>query len=216
MLLDTVEELELIGPHVSPTDLLVRLFHEESAACSTPSRSLRLHLLGGQGAPEPVDLFGQGHRHMTTEQGVVTADCQFCGAHYRLDPATLGFEARATGAGAGGPGDGPICARRLRPPVPGAGRDRRISTSIRAIRRGPPICDPGRGADRGRPGPGGGRLWLTKRPRPCATIPARSPAGRADRPGRCRPRGRRAARGRGGDRPAARRVEVWGCPTTRR
>ena len=26
-------------------------------------------------------------------EGVVTADCQFCGAHYRLDPATLGFDA---------------------------------------------------------------------------------------------------------------------------
>jgi molecular chaperone Hsp33 len=24
---------------------------------------------------------------------VVTADCQFCGAHYELDPETLGFEA---------------------------------------------------------------------------------------------------------------------------
>ena len=29
LLLDTVEELELIGPSVTPTDLLVRLFHEE-------------------------------------------------------------------------------------------------------------------------------------------------------------------------------------------
>ena len=31
--------------------------------------------------------------HMTTAEGVVTADCQFCGAHYELDPKTLGFEA---------------------------------------------------------------------------------------------------------------------------
>ena len=30
---------------------------------------------------------------MTTDEGRVTADCQFCGAHYDLDPATLGFEA---------------------------------------------------------------------------------------------------------------------------
>jgi len=27
----------------------------------------------------------------------VTADCQFCGAHYDLDPATLGFEAKEAG-----------------------------------------------------------------------------------------------------------------------
>jgi molecular chaperone Hsp33 len=30
---------------------------------------------------------------MTTEAGIVTADCQFCGAHYEFDPKTLGFEA---------------------------------------------------------------------------------------------------------------------------
>jgi molecular chaperone Hsp33 len=30
---------------------------------------------------------------MTTDEGLVTADCQFCGAHYVLEPATLGFEA---------------------------------------------------------------------------------------------------------------------------
>ena len=30
---------------------------------------------------------------MTTDDGKVTADCQFCGAHYEFDPATLGFEA---------------------------------------------------------------------------------------------------------------------------
>jgi len=26
----------------------------------------------------------------------VTADCQFCGAHYEFDPETLGFEATRT------------------------------------------------------------------------------------------------------------------------
>ena len=30
---------------------------------------------------------------MTTDEGLVTADCQFCGAHYELDPKTVGFEA---------------------------------------------------------------------------------------------------------------------------
>lgn len=27
---------------------------------------------------------------MTTPEGRVTADCQFCGAHYEFDPAELG------------------------------------------------------------------------------------------------------------------------------
>ena len=30
---------------------------------------------------------------MTTDEGRVTADCQFCGAHYDLDPLSVGFEA---------------------------------------------------------------------------------------------------------------------------
>ena len=30
---------------------------------------------------------------MTTEDKKVTADCQFCGAHYILDPNTVGFDA---------------------------------------------------------------------------------------------------------------------------
>ena len=30
--------------------------------------------------------------HMIDENGMVTADCQFCGSHYELDPKSLGFE----------------------------------------------------------------------------------------------------------------------------
>jgi molecular chaperone Hsp33 len=31
---------------------------------------------------------------MTTDDGVLTADCQFCGAHYEFDPGTLGRDAQ--------------------------------------------------------------------------------------------------------------------------
>jgi molecular chaperone Hsp33 len=41
---------------------------------------------------------------MTTPEGVVTADCQFCGAHYEFDPATLGFEAEGVGDDVGAEG----------------------------------------------------------------------------------------------------------------
>ena len=98
-LLDTVEDTELIGPSVSPADLLVRLFHEEAPrvfdiqpirfGCTCSEDRLR-HSLSIYPAQEIAE--------MTTEDGIVTADCQFCGAHYRLDPATLGREA-ASGAG---------------------------------------------------------------------------------------------------------------------
>ena len=79
---------------MSPTDLLVRLFHEEAprvfemqpvrfgCTCSEARVRNSLSIYSAKDIAQ-----------MTTPEGVVTADCQFCGAHYRLDPATLGFEA---------------------------------------------------------------------------------------------------------------------------
>ena len=104
LLLDTVEEMELIGPSVQPTDLLVRLFHEEGPrvydaqpvgfGCTCSEDRVR----------QSLSIYSaKDIASMTTDTGTVTADCQFCGAHYELDPATLGFEAerRAKAAGRG-------------------------------------------------------------------------------------------------------------------
>ena len=35
--------------------------------------------------------------HMTTDDGTVTADCQFCGVHYVLAADSVGFEAGQDG-----------------------------------------------------------------------------------------------------------------------
>ncbi|SPH23582.1 33 kDa chaperonin [Defluviimonas aquaemixtae] len=94
LLLDTVEEIELIGPQIAPTDLLVRLFHEETPrvfdaqsvqfGCSCSADKVR----------QSLSIYSaKDIGHMTTNEGIVTADCQFCGAHYEFDPDTLGFEA---------------------------------------------------------------------------------------------------------------------------
>ena len=96
ILLDTVEDLELVGPAVPPTDLLVRLFHEESPrvfdaqpvrfGCTCSEERVR----------QSLSIYSaKDIRTMITADGVVTADCQFCGAHYSLDPKTLGFDAVA-------------------------------------------------------------------------------------------------------------------------
>jgi molecular chaperone Hsp33 len=101
ILLDTVEPLELVGPRVHPTDLLVRLFHEEGPriydsqplgfGCSCSEDKVR----------QSLSIYSaKDIAHMTTPEGIVTADCQFCGAHYEFEPETLGFEAKA-GAGTG-------------------------------------------------------------------------------------------------------------------
>ena len=93
-LLDTVEDIELIGPTVQPTDLLVRLFHEEtprvfdaqpvSFGCTCSADRVR----------QSLSIYSaKDIETMTTDEGTVTADCQFCGAHYVFEPETLGFEA---------------------------------------------------------------------------------------------------------------------------
>jgi molecular chaperone Hsp33 len=103
MLLDTVEQLELIGPSVAPTDLLVRLFHEEAPrvydaqpvqfGCSCSAERVR----------ESLSIYpAKDIAEMTTDAGIVTADCQFCSAHYEFDPATLGADAVQDGDGGHG------------------------------------------------------------------------------------------------------------------
>lgn len=94
LLLDTVEEMELVGPTVQPTELLIRLFHEEQPrvfdaqpvkfGCSCSADKVR----------QSLSIYSaKDIRTMTTAEGNVTADCQFCGAHYEFAPETLGFEA---------------------------------------------------------------------------------------------------------------------------
>ena len=94
ILLDTVDAHEIVGPTVGPDTLLLRLFHEERPrvfdaqpvrfGCTCSEERVR----------ESLSIYSSRDiGTMTTDDGRVTADCQFCGAHYDLDPATLGFEA---------------------------------------------------------------------------------------------------------------------------
>lgn len=96
ILLDSVEDLELIGPSISPAELLVRLFHEEQPrvydvqpvrfGCTCSEERVR----------QSLSIYSaKDIGRMTNEAGRVTADCQFCGAHYDLDPKSVGFEANA-------------------------------------------------------------------------------------------------------------------------
>ena len=90
----TVEETELIGPHPSPEDLLVRLFHEEAPSVH-PAQPV---IFGCTCSAERVEIAMHQYSakdisRMTNADGKLTADCQFCSAHYEFDPRTLGFEA---------------------------------------------------------------------------------------------------------------------------
>ncbi|AXC50983.1 Hsp33 family molecular chaperone HslO [Paracoccus suum] len=93
-LLDTVEELELIGPTVAPTDLLVRLFHEEEPRVYEPQRVEFGCSCSAERVRGTLSIYSaKDIAQMTTPEGTVTADCQFCGAHYVFDPRSLGFDA---------------------------------------------------------------------------------------------------------------------------
>lgn len=93
--MDTVELTELIGPHVSPETLLTRLFHEETPRIFD-AQSVKFDCTCG---PEKVEqtmsiYSAKDIGHMTNDAGMVTADCQFCGAHYEFAPESLGKDAK--------------------------------------------------------------------------------------------------------------------------
>ncbi len=94
ILLDTVDDLEMIGPSVAPTDLLVRLFHEEQPRVYDAQQVKFGCTCSEDRVRQSLSIYSaQDIATMTTDEGTVTADCQFCGAHYVLDPTTVGFEA---------------------------------------------------------------------------------------------------------------------------
>lgn len=98
ILLDTAETMELIGPHVQPTDLLLRLFHEEAPRVFDPQPVQFGCTCSEDRVRQSLSIYSaKDIAHMTTDDGKVTADCQFCGAHYVLNPETLGFEAESNG-----------------------------------------------------------------------------------------------------------------------
>ena len=92
--LQTIEELELIGPNVTPSKLIMRLFHEEiprvfesqkvEFGCSCSEERVR----------QSLSIYSaKDIETMITKDGKVTADCQFCGSHYVLDPSSVGLNA---------------------------------------------------------------------------------------------------------------------------
>ena len=96
--LDTIEDLELIGPSVTPSELLVRLFHEEQPRIFD-AQSVRFGCSCSEDrVRQSLSIYSaKDISKMITSDGLVTADCQFCGAHYELDPKSVGFEAINSG-----------------------------------------------------------------------------------------------------------------------
>ncbi len=93
-LMQTVETTELIGPHLAMEGLLFRLFHEEAPRVYAPQAlEFGCTCSAKRVVAAMATYSAEDIAEMTTSEGRVTADCQFCSAHYEFDPATLGFEA---------------------------------------------------------------------------------------------------------------------------
>jgi molecular chaperone Hsp33 len=98
-LLDTVNEIELIGPTVTPADLLLRLFHEEEPRVYDPQPVKFGCTCSENKVRQSLSIYSaKDIKYMTTDDGTVTADCQFCGSHYVFDPTSIGFEAKSEDA----------------------------------------------------------------------------------------------------------------------
>lgn len=103
LLLDTAEDGELTGPAVQPTDLLVRLFHEEVPRVFDPQPVGFGCSCSAEKVRQSLSIYtAREIATMLTPEGILTADCQFCGAHYEFDPATLGREAAERGGDSAG------------------------------------------------------------------------------------------------------------------
>jgi molecular chaperone Hsp33 len=93
LLLATAEATELIGPHVGPDRLLLRLFHEEGPRVYDPQPVRFGCTCGPEKVVQSLAAYSaRDNAGMTTPDGKVTADCQFCGAHYEFAPSDLGME----------------------------------------------------------------------------------------------------------------------------
>ena len=85
--LDTAEETELVGPHLKPTDVLVRLFNEENPR-AFPAQPIQFGCTCSQ--KRVMDSLASYTKDdlddLVLDDGTITADCQFCGAHYSFTP----------------------------------------------------------------------------------------------------------------------------------
>jgi molecular chaperone Hsp33 len=94
MLMQTAGTHELVGPHLAMEELLLRLFHEEIPRVYNP-QAVEFGCTCSAGKVEAAlaQYSADEIAGMTTADGRVTADCQFCSAHYEFEPEALGLAA---------------------------------------------------------------------------------------------------------------------------
>ena len=90
----TAEPDELLGPEPSAPELLYRLFHEDVPVAAAAQPVMFGCTCSAERVRQSLSIYSaKDIATMTNENNVVTADCEFCGTRYELDPQELGFEA---------------------------------------------------------------------------------------------------------------------------
>jgi len=86
---------ELLGPDPTLPDLLLRRFPQDAPRVF-PAQRLRFGCPCSEArVRQSLSIYAPREiARMTTKEGRITADCQFCGAHYNLDPKTVGQAAQ--------------------------------------------------------------------------------------------------------------------------
>ncbi len=82
--LATVEAHELLGPHVAPDTLLLRLFHEDAPRVYDPQAVEFGCTCDPSALRELLSTYGEDTLVEMAENGHISADCQFCGSHFEF------------------------------------------------------------------------------------------------------------------------------------
>ena len=90
-LFETVTDLELVDPDLSSGRLLFRLFHEEGVRVEPPQHVLDRCTCSEARLKQTLSSMPRAEmQDMADEDGVLVADCQFCGRIYRIPADDLG------------------------------------------------------------------------------------------------------------------------------
>jgi molecular chaperone Hsp33 len=89
-LIDTVEDHELTDPSIAAERLLFRLFHERGVRVFDPVTLEENCSCSRERIEQVLSELDRGELEAAAADGAIDVRCEFCGTHYRFDPA--GFD----------------------------------------------------------------------------------------------------------------------------
>ncbi|PHQ71726.1 MAG: molecular chaperone Hsp33 [Sneathiella sp.] len=91
-LASTITQQELTSPVLKASELLYNLFHEEGVWLYEPQELMDQCSCSSERVLTTLQTFGATDLDHMAEEGIITADCQFCGSKYQVDLAEISNE----------------------------------------------------------------------------------------------------------------------------